>query len=133
MGFSKKKAASTIQIPMTFQHQFVDSDGELIGEEDVKVIHHFRPPGSRQMERYRGEVVRVKGRKMRHEGTKALWNLFCGTIVRVEGYDDLPAEDQTKGNIVQYFNDDVVRHHAENGVELLLERLQSEDADLEKK
>ena len=134
MGFKKKKFTTTIHIPMSFLHQFLNDAGDVVEEESVEVTHIFRTPTSKHMERYRREVVKVKGTRMQHGGTKALWNLFCGTIIRVEGYDDLSAEDQQdRGNIVQYFNDDLVRHHAENGVELLLERLQSDEAGFEKK
>ena len=133
MGFSKKRALTTVRIPMRFNHEFEDtSTGEIIAEE-VEVVHNYSLPTVKQRERYRRESVIVKGKKLRYGGANASWNLFQAIILSVEGYDDMPAEEQNKATLCQYFNDEITRLHVESGIEILMSRLESDEVEYEKK
>lgn len=131
MGFRKENAVTTITIPMRFQH--INQD---VGTtEDVDVAHVFRPPTTKQRERYNSEAVKIKRRRVNTSVSAANWNLFRATILHVEGYDDLPAnpEEQTLAILTEYFVGDVVRIHVDESVSRLMESISAEDIDWEKK
>ena len=134
MGFSKKNILPTIRIPLRFHHQFEDSETGETYASSVDVVHIFAMPTTHQRSRYQRENVKVKGKKMIYSGPEASWNLFQGCIRAVEGYeDDLPREGQTRTSIIEYFNDEIIRHHAEGAADELMRILESEDMQLEKK
>ena len=133
MGFSKKNVLSVIHVPLRFIHQHENTETGAVFSEDHDVEHIFKMPSAHQRSRYQRENVKVKGKKMIYSGPEASWNLFQACIRRVEGYDDLPSDAQTRASIVEYFNDDIIRHHAEEAADELIRLLESEDMQLEKK
>ena len=134
MGFSKAKTQNTVRIAMLFTHSVSEDGGKTFEDAEIPVIHTYTIPTTAQRERYKREGVAIKGRKVRLHEAVANWNLFCNTIVSVEGYDDIPTPaDQTKELLMQYFSDEVCRFHAEEGVRILVERLISDEVFAEKK
>lgn len=127
MGFKKSKALEEIKVPMSVSC-VNETDGTTI--ERVEVAHIFKIPEPTIREEWQRMMLKIKGKKI-SSGSKsaANWKLWLHSVVRVEGYDDLPSGDKWKS----YFEDDIGRIHVDNAVDMLMEVLSSEEVDTEKK
>lgn len=126
MGFKKSKALEEIRVPMIVN--MANEDGT--GLEQTEVAHYFKIPLPNVREEWQRRLLKVKGKKI-STGSKseANWYLWLHTIVKVEGYDDLP----TTGDWKQYFTDPIGRIHVDNAVDMLMESLSAEEGEQEKK
>lgn len=125
MGFKKSEVPDEITIRLRFIHQIKET-----GQENVyDVAHIFKPPTVEVREEYQRKLVRVKGRKVSSGVADAIRYLWWNTIIRVEGYDDLP----TTGDWRTYFDDFVGRVHVEEAVERFVTYFTAEELDFSKK
>ena len=128
MGFKKEKAVKELSIALDITINNYDLDPPTT--ESVVVVHVFKMPTAKQIERYHSEVVKIRRSKVKTFVANANWNLFVGTIMHVEGYDDLPSKDeQTLEVLEDYFRGDVVRLHVDGAVAALLEAISVEEAE----
>ena len=132
-GFSKEKVAQIIPIPILFEITGTDGDGEVIDEE-VQVVHYFRRPTTAQRERF-SDVLSPMGRKRRSAKSivQATYKFWKSLIEKVEGYDDLPQDDQSGGWKDGYFKDHIGQEHVQASIILLMQRLGGVEGELLKK
>lgn len=133
MGFTKDAAVSSDEITVSMAFRVINKDVTPPAIEDVDVLHAFMFPTTRMREKHQSEIFDVRGRKMKARATNANWNLWRSAIKYVEGYDDLPREDQTAQTLAQYFSDSVGRLHVDEAVGRLLEDIAAEDGNWKKK
>jgi hypothetical protein len=125
MGYAKSKMHEQFHIHMKFR-----IFEELTGTDElVEVTHIMRIPTVAEREEYQRQLARIRGRKVAANTSEANWHLWIKCVVNVEGYDDLPKEGDWK----LYFQSGVERVHAEEAASRLLESLESEDTEVEKK
>lgn len=128
MGFKKSKALETIEIKMLV-NTVADEDGETLTQ--VEVSHIFRIPTPQVREQWTREGVRTKGKKVEvGSRSTANFNLWLASIDTVKGYDDL---DLDQKDWKKYFIDPIGRIHVDNAVQQLMELLEGEEVELEKK
>ena len=132
-GFSKKKVAQVIPIPILFEITGTDEDGENIDEE-VQVVHYFRRPTTAQRERF-ADILSPMGRRRTSSKSvvQATYNFWKSLIEKVEGYDDLPQGSQNGEWKDEYFKDHIGQEHVQAGVILLMQRLGGVEGELLKK
>ena len=126
MGFKKSKALEEIKVPILFN--MAGEDG--VGLEQVEVAHIFKIPTPKVREEWQRKLLKVKGKKISTGSrSEANWYLWLNTVIRVEGYDDLPQTEDWK----QYFSDNIGRIHVDSAVDMLMESLGGEEVETEKK
>lgn len=130
MGFSKDKAPSTIPIPMTFEVEGTDRDGNEILY-DEQVVHYFTRPTTAQRERLADALTPARGRRSPRRIIQATYDFWATCCVRVEGYDDLPSDGNWKQ---EYFRkDEIGLEHVQSAAFLLLQRVGGEEGEILKK
>ena len=128
-GFTKESAVREINIPLAYD--IINHDTGVISKADVN--HVFSFPTTSQREKFQQQSVLWKGRRAKTAGNTAAWNLWKVCVIRVLGYDDLPAEP-SRETIVAYFrDDDVCRLHVEDAIDGLWGRIAADDGDFVKK
>ncbi len=126
MGFKKSKALEEIKVPMLVN--MANEDGT--GLTQTEVAHIFKIPLPNVREEWQRKLLKVKGKKISTGSrSEANWYLWLNTVLRVEGYDDLPTTAEWK----QYFADPIGRIHVDSAVDMLMESLGAEETDQEKK
>lgn len=128
MGFSKNKVAQ--EIPVSFTVRVLDERTGLQVESECAVTHIFRRPTIKERELYRQMASSFEKGKAKLRVTKANLALWDTCILRVEGYDDLPAD----GNFKSYFlEDDLIgKAHADAAASLLLNQIAETEVEQEK-
>ena len=129
MGFKKENAIREIRVALAYETR--NHDTGLNETSDVEHIFNF--PTTKQREIYQQKSVKWKGRKAKTTGSEASWYLWNACIIRVNGYDDLPADTERGGLITYFKDDDVCRLHVEDAVSSLWELIGAEDGDFTKK
>ena len=128
-GFTKANALRELDIPLAYD--IINHDTGGISKADVN--HVLRFPTTSQREKFQQQSVLWKGRRAKTAGNTAAWNLWKVCIMRVLGYDDLPA-DSSRESIISYFrDDDVCRLHVEDAIDGLWGRIAADDGDFVKK
>ncbi len=110
MGFSFANAVQEVSVELNVYQRV---DGIL---NDVNVIHVFRHPTATELDKYRQKLAQFKGRKAKADFSGAATYLWAQTIVRVEGYDDLPKEEWKKF----FLTDPIAKIHATSAVDELV-------------
>lgn len=125
-GFRKSKALEEIRVPMLVNM----ANEEGTGLTQVEVAHIFKIPLPNVREEWQRRLLKVRGKKIQTGSrSEANWYLWVHSILKVEGYDDLPMGEGWK----DYFADPIGRIHVDNAVDMLMESLSSEETDQEKK
>ncbi len=127
-GFSVKTTVETIVVPLE-----VNTFDEDTGEHGiVRVEHVFKFPSPTVREQYQQRVVTVKGKKVKHHGTaEANWWLWLQCILTVKNYEDLELDKEGKWKEV--FAGQILRIHAEKAAEMLLNEIDADEGEAEKK
>lgn len=126
MGYTKKRALEEIRVPMIVRQ--TSEDGSFI--EEVSVAHVFAVPSPAVREEWQRLQLKQTGRKVRFgHRSDANRHLWLRTVLRVEGYDDLPTGEGWKS----YFDDAIGRIHIDNAVDMLMEMLTADEGEQEKK
>ena len=110
MGFSFENAVQEVSVELNVYQRI---DGIL---SDVNVIHVFRHPTATELDKYRQKLAQFKGRKAKADFSGAATYLWGQTVIRVEGYDDLPKDDWKKF----FLTDNIARIHATSAVDELV-------------
>jgi hypothetical protein len=127
-SFSVKTAIDTITIPIAAN--LYDADTGLT--ETIEVSHTFKFPDTPIREGYQQKLVKVTGRKIKSRGTSdAAWWLWLQCVITVTNYSDLVIDKEGKWKIA--FNTPVLRIHAERAAEKLLEYVDVDEGEVEKK
>jgi len=121
MGFSFENAVQEVSVELNVYQRV---DGIL---SDVNVTHIFRHPTATELDKYRQKLTQFKGRKAKADFSSASTYLWGQTIIRVEGYDDLPKDDWKKF----FLTDNIAKIHATSAVDELF-AVASPSGDFEK-
>lgn len=126
MGFSKAQAIDVVRIKLVYPVNDAKT-GETV---QATVTHILRVPTTEEREEYNRRIVKTKGRKVVSDTSVAAWYLWTRCIESVEGYDDIPAD----GNFRLYFKeDDTVGIHIDNAISSLMEFINADEVETEKK
>jgi len=125
MGYAKSKAREFVHIHMKFR--VINQDNGT--DETCDVTHIMRLPTIAEREEYHRNLAKMKGRKVQSNVSEANWKLWIACVVGVEGYDDIPKDEHWK----MYFSDGIERFHADEAASRLVESLESEETEVEKK
>jgi hypothetical protein len=126
-GFSVKTAIPIITVPLVV-NTFDEDAGETT---EVSVKHKFIFPDTPVRDGYQKRLVTSKGRKVRTENSAANWWLWLQCIKAVEGYDDLVIDKE--GQWKRVFDSSILRIHAENAAAVLMQTIDAQEGDTEKK
>lgn len=121
MGFSFDNAVEEVSVELNV-YQRVD---KILNE--VQVLHVFRHPTATELDTYRQKLARFKGRKARADFSGAASYLWAQTIIRVEGYNDLPKDEWKKF----FLTNEIARIHTMSAVDELV-AVASPEGDFEK-
>jgi hypothetical protein len=134
MGFNLSKIDAAkekdieITVPLSVNTFEEDANGQPI---NVDVKHIFHIPTTFMREKHQQMLVRVRGKNVKAQGTieANIW-LWKNCIVRVEGYDNLSAGDTWK-NLFE--DSSILRIHAENAINGLMNYIDATEGDITKK
>jgi hypothetical protein len=135
MGYRKALALDRISITLRFLVKNED-DGT---QESAEVSHVFKQPTPGEKNEYERILARVKGKKMSFHKSQANWFLWDRCVVDVRDYDDLEEDYQRDSNGIltgewkNYFKTGITRIHVDEFTQVLLEKIEGEEVDLEKK
>ncbi|MDP4272614.1 MAG: hypothetical protein Q8909_21200 [Bacteroidota bacterium] len=127
-GFSVKTAIDTVVIPLSVNY-FDDITQQ---SETINVKHIFKFPTTLVRDGYQQRLVKVTGRKVKTQGTsEASWWLWLQCVVKVENYTDLVIDPEGRWKMA--FDTPVLRIHAERAAEQLLQYIDADEGEVEKK
>lgn len=126
MGFRKSMMPTEIVVELNFRHMHTDT-GEV---ELLSVKHIFMVPPPEVRDEYQRRLVKVRGKNIKPSASEAAFYLWHKCVLRVEGYDDLPAPPV---DWKTYFHDAVGRIHLEQATDRFLEMIGLEEAEEAKK
>lgn len=136
MGFRK----SGFQREFTVRRTYTCINEDTGITENVTVTHILRLPTAGERNQYERDQVLIRGKKVKRMVTESKWSLWRRIVLDVEGYDDLDeqyerdADGRLKGKAWHaYFDDDIGRIHAEEAIDTVMDQIEGEEEDLEKK
>jgi hypothetical protein len=139
MGFKVNKAVAAekteeITIPLNVNIMYED-DTIVEGAEkptSLEVYHVMRIPTTFEREKQQQMLIKIRGQNIKATGSSEAWFwLWKQCMLRLEGYDELPAE---RGLIIKIFEESTLLHiHAENAAVALLNHINASEGEITKK